>query len=186
MLTFLLTIADEQYHQQIERLFKRYHKPMLRYAKHRFYIANRNNFEFDAEDAVQSTFEKIARYAHIVPFGRPEKELEAYVYAILQNEISKILQEPEMICEDIANYVDLGSAQDLGEKIRIRDRYDTVVALFKTIDPKYSTVLMLYYCEEMTVKEIAKMLVLSEKTVYTRLHRGKQKVIDALGKGDGE
>ena len=62
MLAFLMTIADEQYSAKIERLYHRYHKPMLRIAKQRFANAKRSNPGLDAEDAVQGAF------TGIVPF----------------------------------------------------------------------------------------------------------------------
>lgn len=49
MLAFLMTIADEQYSAKIERLYHRYHKPMLRIAKQRFANAKRSNPGLDAE-----------------------------------------------------------------------------------------------------------------------------------------
>ena len=62
MLAFLMTIADEQYRSQIDRLYKRYHQKMLRMATNAFSAAKRNNPGLDAEDAVQSTFLCIVRY----------------------------------------------------------------------------------------------------------------------------
>ena len=51
MLAFLMTIADEQYRSQIDRLYKRYHQKMLRMATNAFSAAKRNNPGLDAEDA---------------------------------------------------------------------------------------------------------------------------------------
>jgi len=42
MLTFLMTIADEQYRSQIDQLYKRYHQKMLRMATNAFSAAKRN------------------------------------------------------------------------------------------------------------------------------------------------
>ena len=181
MLVFLLTLTDEEYRIHIERLFKRYHKPMLRLASHKFFMKKRSNYQLDAEDAVQGTFEKIVRYAHTVPFDRPEKELRAYVYSILQHQISEILQEPELLCEDITDYADINDAQEFGEKLHISERYDQVVTAIRNMEPRYSTALMLYYCEDMSVNRIAHMLEIPEKTVYSRLRRGKQMLIEMFG-----
>lgn len=185
MLIFLLTVADEQYRPQIERLFKRYHHDMLRIAKRAFRSCGRQNPGMDAEDAVQSTFGSIVRYAHAVPFDRSEAELRAYVYTILHHEIAKILEDPEQAFSiDASELPDRESLPEFGERLHVREQYDEVVAFIREMDPKYSTVLLLYFAEELTGEQIAKLLGISKNTVYTRLRRGKQQLLDRFGKGE--
>ena len=78
MLIFLLSLADEQYRPQIERLFRRYHNKMMRVARQSFARAKHHNPALDAEDAVQSTFLSIVRYVNSVPFGKPENVVRFY------------------------------------------------------------------------------------------------------------
>ena len=182
MLAFLMTITDEQYRSQIDRLYKRYHQKMLRMATNAFSAAKRNNPGLDAEDAVQSTFLCIVRYAHAVPFKKSEREVKAYIFAILHNEISKILCEKELPGQQNMEYPDQESMQDFAEKLHIRERYAEVVAAIRDMDPKYSTVLLLCYAEGLTADQAAKLMGLPVGTVYTRLRRGKQKLIEILAK----
>ncbi|MBR5601393.1 MAG: RNA polymerase sigma factor [Clostridia bacterium] len=183
MLVFLLTLADEQYRPQIERLFKRYHNDMLRIAKRAFRSCGRQNPGMDAEDAVQSTFGSIVRYAHAVPFDAPRAELEAYIFAILKNEICKILEEPELTSwPDMENFVDPESAEVFGRRISIREHYSEVIRAICDMDPRYSTVLLLRYGEDMTVEQIAKLMGIPQPTVYSRLRRGKQQLLERFGK----
>ncbi|MBE6697644.1 MAG: sigma-70 family RNA polymerase sigma factor [Ruminococcaceae bacterium] len=185
MLSFLLTMADEQYRERIERLYKRYHKPMLKIAKQRFVNALRSNPTLDAEDAVQAAFMGLVRYAHAVPFDRPRAELEAYVFTVLHHEISKILDQPEQTFEiDSRELLDQESLQDFGERLYIRDKYAQIVAFIRDMDPKYSTVLLLRYGNELTVEQIAKLTGLPQPTVYSRLRRGKQQLLEKFGKGE--
>ncbi len=187
MLFFLLTITPEQYQSQIERLYCRYHADMLKVAKQILYSHQRNNYKLDAEDAVQSAFEKIVRYASNVPFDKPEKVLKAYIYVVLQNEINRILSETDLTEYEYTEYVEFAecmSAEDLGETIHIRERYREVVRAIENMDSRYSTVLLLYYFHDIPVKQIAVILGLSEKTIYTRISRGRQKLIDLLEKGE--
>lgn len=183
MLPFLLSIADEAYQASIERIFNRYHRRMLRLSLKQFKIANRNNPTMDAEDAVQSTFLCIVKYANVIPFDKPERELKAYIFTILQNEISKILGEAELMTQpNFENYADKESLLELGERIYVRDQYAEIVAAIREMDLKYSTVLYMYYCEEISVEQIAEMLGVSKSTVYTRLRRGKQQLIQKFAK----
>ena len=48
------------------------------------------------------------------------------------------------------------------------------------MDEKYSITLMYRYSSSMSVKEIADLMGISEKTVYTRISRGKQKLLEML------
>lgn len=186
MLAFLMMIADEQYTKHIERLYMRHHKHMIRLAEKRFTRAKRNNPESDAEDAVQATFLAIVRYAHVVPFEKSERELGAYVFAILENEVNKILGIPELNCQNgVENYEDDDELQAFAECIHIKEQYAAVVKEIQNMDMRYSTVLMLHYCEEMPVKGIASLLGISEKTIYTRLRRGRQQLIEKFSKEGG-
>ncbi|MBQ7379197.1 MAG: RNA polymerase sigma factor [Clostridia bacterium] len=182
MLTFLMMIADEQSRPHIEQLYKKYHKKMLRLAMRAFTAAKRNNPALDAEDAVQSTFLCIVRYAHAVPFDKQKRELEAYVFSILQHEISKILSEQELPSEQDMEYPDTETMRDFAEKIQIQEQFTKVVAVIRDMDPKYSTVLLLCYAEGLSVEQVARLLGLPSGTVYTRLRRGKQKLIEILEK----
>ena len=66
------------------------------------------------------------------------------------------------------------------EELEIKEQYNQVVKAIESLDEKYSTTLYLVYCKEKTVNEIADMMGISTKTVYTRLSRGKQLLTDSL------
>ena len=185
MLLFLMSVADEGDRNNIARIYHRYHEKMLRVSFRRFKQARRHDPQSDAEDAVQSTFLNIVRYVRAVPFDKPERQLRAYVFAMLHNEISKILAEPELPLEDsIENMLDEESLQEFGERVHIRERYREVVTAIRDMEPKYSTVLLLCFGEEMTVKQAAEALGISPSTVYTRLRRGKQLLLEKFAKED--
>ena len=64
--------------------------------------------------------------------------------------------------------------------MKVHMQYETVVEQIKQLDEKYSITMLLYYCEEMDVKTISKIMGIAEKTVYTRLERGKRLLLDKL------
>ena len=74
------------------------------------------------------------------------------------------------------------------DNLEIGERYDNVVMAIRKLDYKYSTTLSLVYNEGKTVKEIATMMGLSTKTVYTRLARGRIILLNSLkgGSNDGK
>ena len=52
-----------------------------------------------------------------------------------------------------------------------------------TLSEKYRKVIVLYYMEEMTTKEIANILMISESTVRRRMKRGRDMLRQ---KGEGQ
>ena len=66
------------------------------------------------------------------------------------------------------------------DRLEIKERYSDVVKAIEKLDDKYSTTLLLVYSEEKTVKEIAEMMGISPKTVYTRLERGRRLLLESL------
>ena len=179
MLQFLLTLSDESNHSKIEHIYHTYHDYMMRYAVSKFQSLGRTNFKYDAEDAVQNTFMKITKYIDKIDFTRGEKDVKNYCFTILSNEIRKVLSDnqenfeinEEFYPEEEYNFI---------EELELRENYNQVVKAIEDLDEKYSTTLYLVFCKEMTVNEIAEMMGISAKTVYTRLARGKKLLLDSL------
>lgn len=179
MLQFLLTLTDESNHWKIERLYYKYQDFMMKCAVMQFKAFGRTNYMYDAEDAVQNTFMKITRYINRIDFSRKERDIKNYCLAILSNEIRNILNDnkenfeinEELFSEDEYNIV---------EELELREHYDEVVSSIEALDFKYCTTLQLYFCEEMTVNEIATVMGISPKTVYTRLARGRKLLLESL------
>lgn len=179
MLQFLLTLSDESNHEKIEHIYNAYHDFMMRYAISKFQTLGRTNFMYDAEDAVQNAFVKITKYINNIDFTRGEKDVKNYCFTILSNEIRKVLSDnqenfeinEEFCPEEEYNFI---------EELEISENYNQVVKAIEDLDEKYSTTLYLVFCKEMTVNEIAEMMGISTKTVYTRLARGKKLLLDSI------
>ena len=182
MLAFLLTVTDEAYHPQIKYLFDSYHKDMIIFARSMLKKHNIKNYKIDAEDAVQSAFLKISKFIHYIDFSRSKQDVKNYIFTILINEINEILENYKKISkkyekieefsfEDPYNYID---------ELDIKERYDEVLSAMDNLDEKYSSVLYLAYVEEKTPNEIAELMGIPVKTVYTRIARGKQNLIKSV------
>lgn len=179
MLQFLLTISEEEYHSDIERIFKQYHTQMMKYALSRMQNSGVNNVFSAAEDAVQNTFVQIVKHIDKIDFSRGERDVKNYCFSILHNEICKTLKENQIFFEKVEEFYP-EKEYNIIEKLEIREKYDQVVRAISELDEKYSTTLYLAYCREMTVNEIAEMMGISPGTVYTRLSRGKKLLLDSL------
>ncbi len=179
MLQFLLTLSDESNHGKIEHIYNTHHDYMMRYAVSRFQSFGRTNFGYDAEDAVQNAFMKITKYIDNIDFSRGETDVKNYCLTILHNEICNILEENE---ENFEFNEEICAEQEYNfiEELQLREKYNEVVKAIETLDERYSTTLYLVFCKEKTVNEVAEMMGINPKTVYTRLARGKKLLLDLL------
>jgi RNA polymerase sigma-70 factor (ECF subfamily) len=179
MLQFLLSIADQSDHEKVEYIYHKYHQDMLRLAKQHLRQMKSANCELDAEDVVQNAFVKIVRHIGKIDFSRNDQEIHSYIMTIVANE-AKIFMSDIVYCEDLEKYENLMSDEDFIKQICIREQYQAVVAAVAQMDERYSTTLSLRYVDNLSVKEIAVLLGIEEKSVYTRIERGKRKLLEKL------
>ena len=182
MLLFLLTLADESHHSEIEKIYNEYHADMMRYAISKLSSVGVEDYVHAAEDAVQNTFLKIVKYINSVDFSRAKKQMKNYVFAILMHEIVDIYHDSEENAEFFEETYD-ATLTNFVEEIYIKDRYQEVVNAIAKLDEKYACVMYFVFCLDKSVDEVAEMMGISSKTVYTRLSRGKEKLRQML-KGD--
>ena len=179
MLAFLLSIADEIDYGKITYLYNNFHDDMIKFAKCRLKKYGYSNYETDAEDVVQSSFLNILKYINTVNFELSKKGLQSYVLTIVLNEIGKLSREYEKF--DFPEELETNYSEDcFFEMLEIKEKYLLVMSLIKRMDEKYGITLLYYYREDMSVKNIAKLMGISSKTVYKRLERGKVILLEML------
>ena len=179
MLNFLLAITDESNRELIEHLYNKYHDDMIRLARNRLKFRGIESYELDSEDIVQNAFFKVVKYIDAIDFAKPEEQVKAYIFSIVVNETKNFIADKE-IADNIDGYLYMLSDDDFFKKMKVHMQYDMVVEQIKQLDEKYSITMLLYYCEDMDVKAISKIMGIAEKTVYTRLERGKRLLLDKL------
>lgn len=172
MLQFLYTLTDESNYNKIERIYTDYYDYMMRFAVSKFNSCGTENSIYNAEDAVQNAFVKITKNIDNIDFSKSEKSVKNYCFGILSNEIYNILDGDSEILE-FAEEEFFTEDSSFIEKLIMKENYDRVVEAIESMDVKYSSTLYFYFTRDMTVNEIAEMMGISSKTVYTRLERGK-------------
>ena len=183
MLRFLLSIADESDHDKIIYVYDNFHDDMLEFAKYQLYIKGQKNIEDDSNDIVQSAFLKISKYIKNIDFSLDKNSLKTYILTVVVNEVNKFLNHKQYF-ENLDDHFDLVSDDDFIESIRIKETYDIVVSEIKKLDEIYSITMMYRYLEDKSIKQIASFMEVPEKTVYTRLERGKILVLEEMKKYD--
>ena len=179
MLQFLLAISDQSDHEKVEYIYHKYRYDMLRLAKYRLLQLNSANAELDAEDVVQNAFVKIVRHIDKIDFSLQEQSIRSYIMRIVVNEATT-LRTDTMYCESLELYESVLPDKDFIEQTRIAERYNDVVNAIEELDERYSIALSLRYIEQMSIKDISKLLGIEEKSVYTRIERGKVRLLEKL------
>lgn len=126
----------------------------------------------DAADAIQDAI--LSAYEHI---GKLQKEehFKTWLVRILINHCTKIWRANKN-----KTSMDDGFCETLGADDREKADVEFRELLFSL--PKESrTIFQLYFGEQFTVREIAKILGMKENTVKSRIHRGKEKLRIELG-----
>ena len=185
MLLFLYTLVDPEDQAGIEYIYRTYHDDMIRLAKSRLKRADDPNYALDAEDAVQNAYVKITKYIKKINLQATDRELKAYLLSIVAHEVTNLLKEYTYF-EDIDDYTGISEEDEARILANINERYEEVVQAIRSMDDKYSLTLLYRLRDEMTVSEIAEFMGIPEKTVYTRLARGKKMLYEILSKEGGE
>ena len=143
------------------------------------------NDDQEAEDAVQNAFVKITRHINTIKGKVKEENVRAYLYAITNNEVSKIIDSYYKNRTLSLDETITMSEDEFFDQLLIEEHYDEVVEVIRKLDEKYSTVLFLRYDRKYNVKKIAKLIGLSPSAVYTRLSRAKQLLLEYFKRKGG-
>ena len=181
LLSFLLMVCDDDDKEKVEHIYKKYHRGMLKYAKSQLKKMNVVDYETEAEDVVQTSFLKISRHIKQIRFDMGESAVKAYVFAIVLNESINSTNE-YAATENIDDYFEISTEDAFFEQLPIKEDYEKVLKAIEKLDDKYRYTLMYRYTHEMGVKEIAELMGVPEKTVYTRLERGRTQLLILLEK----
>lgn len=127
----------------------------------------------DAEDVVQDTF--LQYYMTKKEFD-DEKHIRYWILRVAINKAKNIQssfrRKNEMSLEDYVETLTFETPES-------RELFEEVMKL----PEKYRVVIHLFYYEDYSVKEIAKILKLTESSVKVRLSRGRAKLKDSLKEG---
>ncbi len=123
----------------------------------------------DAEDAIQNALKQV--YDNLDDLRFFDK-IKPWILRILVNECYKILKK-RMYTVDIEE-LEVSSGEDTIEQKTIL--WESVLAL----EMKYRTVIILYYYENMPVKDMAKVLGITVDAVKQRLFRARKMLREIL------
>lgn len=135
-----------------------------------------NNIE-DVNDVIQDTM--INAFKNINKL-KETKYFKTWIIKILINECNRFYREKykridlfnKILKKTDTNIVDL-TIENIVEKLDYKTDYDSLIRKLK---PNEQTIIILYFCNNFTKKEIAEILNISVNTVKTRLRRAEEKI----------
>ncbi len=153
----------------MERWINEYSDYLLRLCV--LYLRDRNL----AEDALQDTYIRAWEHRDSFEEGTNEK---AWMVRIAVNVCKNMLRNPWNRRVEVENFEELVGISK-NEYEQVDKQIDVMNAVLK-LKEKYRIVILLYYYEELSVKEVSKILDEKEPTVLTRLKRAREKLGDLL------
>ena len=121
----------------------------------------------DAEDAVCSAIMK-----DFENFGqlREHEYFKSWITRI-------VINEAYMICRKNKN---LQSVEEMVTEPSYNDYHDEMWEIVNSLDEEFRTVIIMFYYNDIPVKEIAEYLNIAPGTVKSRLNRGRQKLKEMI------
>lgn len=134
----------------------------------------------DSEDIVQETFVKVWVHA-----GELQKEsgFKSWMMRILARTAYRTAQKSRREIPDdcVADRMELSGGNSSLEQVIQLEEAEMILAAVRALPVKLRTVVVLYYYDSCSVREIAGMLGLMEGTVKSRLHTARRRLKAKLG-----
>lgn len=161
-----------------DRLMELYQPKALRAA----YLISGNYA--DSEDIVQETF--AASYLNRKDLKKPEA-FKSWFYRTLSRNAWRICKKKkrEQPSEEIYSD-DMEAPGEILNDIVMKEEETLLYDAILSLPAKHRTVIVLYYYNQMSIKEIAKACGCLEGTVKSRLHHGKAKLKEILEKSESK
>ncbi|WP_246000475.1 sigma-70 family RNA polymerase sigma factor [Brevibacillus panacihumi] len=140
-----------------------------------------------AEDITQDVF--IKAYCKLDTF-RGEGEIKHWLFKIAMNESKKYFRSWTfrniwtMVDERLGSNLDQHAKDSVEEEVENRLNREDTLEMIMSLLPMYRQVIILHYYEDLTTKEIARILSVSQDVVRTRLHRARKQLRKIMSKED--
>ena len=127
----------------------------------------------DAEDVLQET---LIKYLQKAPIFEDTEHEKAWLIRVATNQ-----------CRDVLRFRNRHPVVDMADFMEAaQDMPDTeIMDALMTLPEKFRMVLILYYVEEYSIEEIAKMIGRTSSAVKMRLQKGRRLLKEAYGKEHG-
>lgn len=175
----LLTIDKKEDRLIFEEIYHKYKDASMRRA-----LKLLKDHPFDAEDAFQIAWIQIAQNIDKIKC-RDDAAIATYIMKTIEFKAIDIANENHKYQDYIESsginpkeYI----SDDLMYLVCSRERHEVIVDVLNHMNDKYKDIMILTYLHGFDAKSIAKQLGIKEKTVWTRIYRGKSILVEELKK----
>lgn len=152
--------------QAFDQLVRKYQSAIRRFLYH----LTKNNIEL-SNDLAQDTF--IKAYTNLYHF-KGIAQFSTWLYRIAYNEYYNYLRKiKDKTMVDIETTVEISNDSSFSQQSELT--YDLKSALDR-LNESEKTIILLYYMEELPIKDIASITHLQQNTIKSHLHRGRSKI----------
>ncbi|TKI59416.1 sigma-70 family RNA polymerase sigma factor [Brevibacillus antibioticus] len=141
-----------------------------------------------AEDITQDVF--IKAYRNLGTF-RGDGNIKHWLYKITINETKKHFRSWSFrhiwatVDDRLVSLMDKQAKNHVEEETVNRQEREEAFHLIMSLSTKLREVIILHYCEELSIKEMAHVLSVTEGVVRTRLHRARKHLRKLMVKEEG-
>jgi len=140
-------------------------------------VKNREEAEEISQDVFVKAFKNLGKF-------KGESKFSTWIYKIAYYASLDILKKKKRFVNseniDEFNEVDLGNIKDALEYLHEKERKKIINDALLKLNEDERIILTLYYFEELPVKEISKVVNLSEDNIKTKLFRSRKKLATIL------
>ena len=135
----------------------------------------------EAEEVSQDTFIKIYRSIHKF---KGDSKLSTWIYRVAYNTSLDRLKKHKRTVDtvEINNFTEynIDVIENGLEALEAKERKEAIVTCMKQLAPKDNVVLTLYYFDELSIEEIAKVIGETTNNVKVKLHRSRKRLATLL------
>ena len=173
----LSMIEDEQERLRIADIYEEHRYSCLHIAK------GITKNQQTAEDSVQDAFIEVIKNKEKI-FALDCNFLLPYIVTIVKHKCFDIMKKQNRISDtpidELELEIDSGEIP-VDDKVISQMGYDRLVELISGLHENYRTVIEMKYILELSIKEIADELDISQENVKVRIHRAKSQLRKLLG-----
>ncbi len=183
MLNFLLTQCDFNDRNKVEYIYYHFHDELTRLAKKKMNDGKGNKYEQDAQDVVQNVYYRLTKHIYLIDFSWEESRMKSYINTALNNAIVDFYKTRKRLPDLVELNEEATSEMDDEEffaRLNAESRMEEVIEVIRQLEPIYKLTLTYRFLEEMKTEDIATLMEVPLKTVYTRIERGKKILLKTL------
>ncbi|MEH7389218.1 sigma-70 family RNA polymerase sigma factor [Bacillus sp. JJ1503] len=132
--------------------------------------------ELDCADAIQET---ILKSYHSISKLKNPAYFKTWLIRILINECNDMLKKKQ-------KSLSYNNMENLAEPQKAENEFDELRAAISKLNENYRTVVVLFYFEDCSIKDIAQVLNIREGTVKSRLNRARAMLANYLNQVNDE